>query len=318
MSIDKEKHILMGIDGSPGSRDALNYIGFVFSDNPDAYVDLLHILPPVPPIFTEPGKDLRELQHIQKSATKFEKECRERAASIMEEAKNILTQHNIEEENLSFLVRPRITELPREFLSMEKGGIYDAIVLGRRGMSRIEELFLGSLTNNILLRAKKVTICVVDGKFESKKLLLPIDGSPNSKRALNNAAWLLKGSEFTEVTILYVLTPLFPKEIKERSSEAEKIEAPLRDRLVRDAEELLANAKKRLIKERIPADSIKTHLETKSIGVATSILKIARNQNYNSIMIGRRGISRTKQFFFGSVSNKIIQQAQNMAVWVVS
>ncbi|MBW2663095.1 MAG: universal stress protein [Deltaproteobacteria bacterium] len=318
MSMDKEKHILMGIDGSPGSRDALNYIGLIFSDNPAAYVDLLHILPPVPPIFTEPGQDLRELQHIQKSAAKFEKECRERAASSMEEAKNILTQHNVKEDNLRFLVRPRVTELPREFLSMEKGGIYDAIVLGRRGMSRIEELFLGSLTNNILQLAKKITVCVVDGKIKSKKLLLPIDGSPNSKRAINNAAWLLKESDFTEVTILYVLTPLFPKEIKERISESEQIEAPLRDRLVRDAEELLANAKKRLIKEKIPVDSIQTHLETKSMGVAGSILKFARNQNYNSIMIGRRGISRTKQLFFGSVSHKIIQQAQNMAVWVVS
>lgn len=318
MSTDEEKHILMGIDGSPGSRDALNYIGLVFADNPDAYVDLLHILPPVPPIFTEPGKDLRESEYIQKSAAKFEKEYRERATSIMAEAKNILIQHNIEEKNLRFLVRPRVTALPREFLSMEEGGIYDAIILGRRGMSLIEELFLGSLTNNILQLAKKITVCVVDGKIKSKKLLLPIDGSPNSKRALNNAAWLLKGSEFTEVTILYVLTPLFPKEIKERGSGSEQIEAPLRNRLVRDAEELLANAKKALVKERIPEDSIKTRLETKSMGVAGSILKIARNQNYNSIMIGRRGISRTKQLFFGSVSNKIIQQAQNMAVWVVS
>ena len=35
------------------------------------------------------------------------------------------------------------------------------------------------------------------------------------------------------------------------------------------------------------------------------------------VMIGRRGISRTKRFLFGSVSNKIVQQARDMAVWVV-
>ncbi len=312
------KNILIGIDGSSGSREALNYIGLVFADNPDAHIDLLHILPPVPPLFTERGSDIRELQNIQRRAAKFEKECRERATSIMEDAKDILAQYHIGEENLGFLVRPRMTELAREFLLMEEGNMYDAIVLGRRGMSRIEQLFLGSLTNSVLQLAKKITICVVDGKIKSKKLLLPIDGSPNSRRALNNAAWLLTVSEFTEVAILYVLTPFFPKEIKEKSPESEKIEASLRNPLAKDAEELLANAKKTLEKEGVPADSIKTHLETKSTGIAGTILKFAKNQNYNSIMIGRRGISRTKQFLFGGVSNKIIQQVQDMAVWVVS
>jgi nucleotide-binding universal stress UspA family protein len=314
----QEKHILIGIDGSPGSHEALNYIGLVFANNPSVHINLLHILPPVPPLFTERSSDLRELQHIQNAAAKFEKECRERAAAIMEDAENILTQYNINKEKLCFLVRPRATGLAREFLSMERSAIYDAIVLGRRGMSRIEELFLGSLTNNILQLAKKVTICVVDGKIQSKKLLVPIDNSPNARRALHNAAWLSAGSAFTEVTVLHVIPSFFPKEIKEKSVESEKVEAPFRERLVNDAKELLTNAKEILIGEGVPEDSIKTHLETKSPRVARSILKFAKNQNYHSIMIGRRGISRAEQFFFGSVSNKIIQQAQNMAVWVVS
>ena len=180
--MDQEKHILIGIDGSPGSREALNYIGLIFADNPQAHIDLLHILPPVPPLFTERSGDIRELQHIQNAAAKFEKECREQAAQIMQDAENILTRYHMKKENLCFLVRPRVTELAREFLSMERSAIYDAIVLGRRGMSRIEELFLGSLTNNILQLAKKVMICVVDGKIQSKRLLVPLDGSPNARR----------------------------------------------------------------------------------------------------------------------------------------
>jgi nucleotide-binding universal stress UspA family protein len=318
MRIGQEKHILIGIDGSPGSRASLNYIGLIFANNPNVHIDLLHILPPIPPLFTELSSDIHELHSIQKSAAKFERECRERAAAIMEEAENTLTQYNIRKEKLCFLVRPRITGLAREFLAMERDAIYDAIVLGRRGMSRIEELFLGSLTSNILQLAKKVTICVVDGKIQSRKLLVPIDGSPNAGRALNNAAWLLAGSEFTEVTILHVIPSLFPKEIREASIESEKMDVSFRERLVNDARELLTNAKKRLVGQGISEDAINTQLETKSTGVARSILKFAKNQNHHSIMIGRRGISRTRQFLFGSVSNKIIQQAQNMAVWVVS
>jgi nucleotide-binding universal stress UspA family protein len=59
-------------------------------------------------------------------------------------------------------------------------------------------------------------------------------------------------------------------------------------------------------------------LEDRATHVGRSILKIARDGGYGSIIIGRRGISRAKQFLFGSVSNKVVQQSKNMAVWVVS
>jgi nucleotide-binding universal stress UspA family protein len=316
--MEKEKHILLGVDGSPGSREAVNYIGSVFADNPDVYVDILHVLPPIPPLFSQPEGDMDELRRLQDGAAVFEKKCRNQAASIMEKAEHILAQHGMKEGNFRFLVRPRITELAREFLSAEKGGLYDAVVIGRRGMSRIEELFMGSVTSNVLQLAKKVTVCVVDGKITSKKLLVPIDGSPNSRRIVDSAAWLFSNSRFTEITLFYVLTSLFSRDLERKDSEVEEIEAPFRERMTGDAEVLLANAKKTMVGQGISEDSVKTHLETKSRRVAKSILKFANDRNCDSIMIGRRGVSRAKQMLLGSVSNKIIQQAQDKAVWVVS
>jgi nucleotide-binding universal stress UspA family protein len=38
---------------------------------------------------------------------------------------------------------------------------------------------------------------------------------------------------------------------------------------------------------------------------------------YGTIVVGRRGISKAEQFLFGSVSNKIVQNAKDCTVWVV-
>jgi nucleotide-binding universal stress UspA family protein len=91
----------------------------------------------------------------------------------------------------------------------------------------------------------------------------------------------------------------------------------MEQRQIDDAEDMLSQAKTYLTEYDVPAFVIKTRLETRATEVAQTVLKEAREGGYGSIMIGRRGISRAKRFFFGSVSNKIVQQARDMAVWVV-
>jgi nucleotide-binding universal stress UspA family protein len=91
----------------------------------------------------------------------------------------------------------------------------------------------------------------------------------------------------------------------------------MEQRQIDDAEEMLSQAKTYLTECDVPAFAIKTRLETRAPEVAQAVLKEAREGGYGSIIIGRRGISRTRRFLFGSVSNKIVQQARDMAVWVV-
>jgi nucleotide-binding universal stress UspA family protein len=55
----------------------------------------------------------------------------------------------------------------------------------------------------------------------------------------------------------------------------------------------------------------------KKVGIARDILKEAENGKYDTLVIGRRGITGIKQFVFGSVSNKIVQLARKIAVIVV-
>ncbi|MFH1076785.1 MAG: universal stress protein [Pseudomonadota bacterium] len=313
----KERYILVGVDGSKGSKRALEYLALIFEGDPCLHVDMLHILPTIPPLYQETPKDMQALQHLRRCANQLATKNLKTAQVIMENAGRILEKGGMNGDNVRSLIRPKTMEIAREFLARDKGTIYDALMLGRRGITWIEELCMGSVTNNVLQLAHKVMVCMVDGKIQSKKLLIPVDGSPNSEHAIQNAAWLIRGSTFVEATIIYVVPPLF-SEKKSKTVESETISSLFHTYMTGSGESILAMAKELLMREGISPSLIRTHLEKNSFSIAHSIINFAKEHDYGSILLCRRGISKTRQFFLGSVSSKLIHEANSMAIWVVS
>jgi nucleotide-binding universal stress UspA family protein len=313
-----EKHILVGIDGSPASMAAVKYLGSIFGKGARVKIDLLHILPDIPDLFLEPGESMAEMVQIQDFAERVSEQNRRKAAALLEEATGILTGAGIHPANIRPLVKESSAGVARDILGLEQEGIYDGIVLGRHGMSAVEEFFMGSVTHKVLQHTQGLILCVTHGKIESGKILVPIDSSPNSKRVLDHVAWLLTEAGPMAVTILHVLAPLIVRDVTLMWTGLAELESTIEQRLIDDAEEMLSQAKTYLMESDVPTFAIKTRLETRAAGVARTILKEAKEGGYGSIMIGRRGVSRTERFLFGSVSNKIVQQARDIAVWVIS
>ena len=314
-----EKRILVGIDGSPASLAAVKYLAFIFGKGARVMIDLLHILPGIPPLFLEPGENMAQLLQIQDFAERLNKEDRHKADFLLNEATGILTDTGIPPKNIRPLIEEPSAGVSRDILALEQEGKYDAIVLGRHGMSAVETFLMGSVTHKVLQHTKGLPLCVVHGKIESRKLLVPIDSSPNSKRVLDHVAWLLAETGPMEVAIFHVVAPLIAREMPLIWTGLPELRLNVEQRVLDDAEDMLSQAKTYLTERDIPGFAIKTRLEkTSAPGVAPAILNEAREGGYGSIMIGRRGISRTERFLFGSVSNKIVQQARDMAVWVVS
>lgn len=313
-----EKHILVGIDGSPASMDVVKYLVFILGKGARVKIDLLYILPDIPALFLEPGESMAEMLQIQDFAEKVHKENRHEADLVLKEATGILTGAGIPQESIRTLVKELSAGVARDILALEQEGNYDGIVLGRHGTSAIEEFLMGNVTHKVLQHTKGPILCIIHGKIDSRRLLVPVDSSPNSKRVLDRVAWLLAEAGPMEVTILHAVAPLIVGDMTLMWTGLPELESTIEQRVIDDAEEMLSQAKTFLIQNNVPAFAIKTRLVTKALGVARTIMKEAREGGYGSIMIGRRGVSRTERFLFGSVSNKIVLQARDMAVWVVS
>lgn len=155
------------------------------------------------------------------------------------------------------------------------------------------------------------------------KILIAIDASENSLKAVKYAAGIL-GSE-SQVTLLHVFFKLPPEDLQRRDLPHHNVSFSGSTKEFRTwlsqqraaAEEALDRAKKVLINGGVDPKSIEVKIEERRQGVAADILNELKKGGYDTVIMGRRGLSGVKRFFLGSVTAKIIHHAEDCAVWVV-
>jgi nucleotide-binding universal stress UspA family protein len=66
------------------------------------------------------------------------------------------------------------------------------------------------------------------------------------------------------------------------------------------------------------SDQINTKLVSGVPSRAEAIVKEAREGDYGTIVLGRRGLSKVQEFLLGRVSNKVIHIIRRRALWIVT
>ncbi|MEW5734346.1 MAG: universal stress protein [Thermodesulfobacteriota bacterium] len=152
-------------------------------------------------------------------------------------------------------------------------------------------------------------------------VLLAVDNSKNSQKAVDYVC--ANVGRDTVVTVFSVLpdvasacdmddpslVPIFKDNRKAFCS--------LEDAKKAAAKGFAENAKTCLTNAGFPAKNVKVKVVKKKGDVAGQIIAEAQKGGHDTIVMGRRGLSGIKEFFLGSVSNKVVQQAQGLAVLVV-
>jgi len=135
-----------------------------------------------------------------------------------------------------------------------------------------------------------------------KKILVPLDGSKNSFRGLDQAIDLARQCQAT-ITGLYVV-PLPPPRTDYQLKDIEKY-------FLKNAAKFMANAKKRSAQKGILFyDKIVYGDE------GQKIIKFAKDKKFDLIVIGSRGHSGLKELFLGSTSNYVLHKA-SMPILIV-
>jgi nucleotide-binding universal stress UspA family protein len=154
-----------------------------------------------------------------------------------------------------------------------------------------------------------------------KKILVAFDDSENAMRAVEFIA-----KSFTidhKITLFSVildtpaicdmdnpsLTPYFMAQKAAFCSVEDKKKAFVK--------EALQKAKELLIKAGFEEDNITIKVAETEKGVARGIIQEA-NLGYDTLIMGRRGLSGIKEFFLGSVSQKVLQSAKAVSVVLVN
>jgi nucleotide-binding universal stress UspA family protein len=148
----------------------------------------------------------------------------------------------------------------------------------------------------------------------TKTLLIAVDGSENSDRAIAYVADMLGNVSDLSITILRIIS--IPPEDYFYTSEEQSI-------WIQKQETAAITSVDRYIRLLIDAGIEEAALHKKIrkgvfASIAEVILEELKRCGANTLVIGRRGISKKEEFIYGSTSNKLLHAPKGAtALWVI-
>ena len=147
----------------------------------------------------------------------------------------------------------------------------------------------------------------------NKKVLLAVDASENSRRAVAYVAQMLGACEKFYVILLHVINP--PEE-NNFSVQSEQKKWLQRYRL--KIESMLKQYRQILLQGGFSPQALDLKATLGDCpSVAECILAEQKRRDCSTIVVGRQGLSRSEEFLFGSVSSKLVSRAKDCTIWVV-
>jgi nucleotide-binding universal stress UspA family protein len=159
-----------------------------------------------------------------------------------------------------------------------------------------------------------------------ERFLIALDCTPGCTKIIDYMLRVVSGTQACEFVIFHVLATESPDKL--RREEVQRIERkhPARPDLAgyfwneEDEKRMtrcFAEAKEKLILGGFAPESVSCSFAVESGYTADIILAKALELNCSTIVLGRRRLSRVKQFLVGSVSATVIRLARGSAVWVI-
>lgn len=157
-----------------------------------------------------------------------------------------------------------------------------------------------------------------------RKILLAVDGSETSKRAVEYVGEILCDSGGIDITLYHVLEipPMLlehggsKESLKELEKELKEWERRKKEQVEK---EVFAPARRTLREKGIcaGADTIQTKLTEDAHPVALAIIREIKQGGYDTVVLGRQGTTMLKEFVFGSVACKVVHHITGCAIWIV-
>lgn len=316
----KKKKILMAVDGSRWATELVDYVAEVCQPR-TAEVVLFHVTTPVPESFWDVEKN-PTFRTSRAPARAWEDAWRLMIEDFVQRASEILKKAGFEGSGIRVIIQPRRVGIARDIVTEAERG-YDAVVVGRRGMSDMRDLVLGGVSTKLMSRLTRVPVWLVGEKTPGGGFLVALDASDESLKAVTHAAPFLAAKP-RDVLLLHVVRGLDPQAEalarflapEDQKDWLKKVQEEIR-RASGYMDEVFERAFMILEEQGVPRDLVKTKVVSGVSSRAAAIVDTAVSEGYGTIVMGRRGLSRVEEFFIGRVSNKVIQLAKNHTVWIV-
>jgi nucleotide-binding universal stress UspA family protein len=163
------------------------------------------------------------------------------------------------------------------------------------------------------MKSEETSMKSEETPMKDKHLLVAVDESESSRRAVLYVADILGGFPGFTVTLLRII----PEPEEDFFDSEEELNGWVKEE-IQTANKMLGNYRQILIQSGFPEDKVRIRSclgEAKSL--AEAILETRCDLTCCTVVVGRHHKSKTEEFLFGSTSSKLIHEAKNCAIWVV-
>ena len=313
MAAVRQKMIVVPIDGTENSLRSLNYVNLMFGPQHNLNVTVFHGLPSLPPVLIEESsKDARIVEQIQ-SLKKMNIGLAER---LLTDAKNKLIKMAFGEQAVATVYQERRVGIARDICNWAEDNRADAVIISTRGRVKLAAFYLGETANKVLEYSRSCPVWMVKGTVEKKHAILAVDNSKNALRAVAHAGFMLSGTD-VNVTVFHSkrdFKRFLPKELADEFPELQKFWQRKAGKVMLP---FIQKAKDLLLEAGLREGQISTKLVDGGRSAAADILEEMNSSKAGSLFMGLRGYSSVKDFTMGSITRKVLNQAEDMAVCIV-
>lgn len=308
-----DRKILVTVDGSVHSNNTLEYLSQLFVNQKNISFELISFVF----LGTLPsGHELLGEKEILNIVGPKIKSSVKTAEHHLSKGIKQLVKSGISDERCSSRVKLYRANLAASIINEARAGYYDSLVIGRRGLSKLEELVLGSVSSEALKKNHSLPMWIVDGKIESQKILLPVDGSPETLQAVDHLAFIVADNPDAEITLFHSKALLANHHELSQEECMKHLDQDWCDTKLQNEETHLNVPEQILIDNGFPAERIKRLETSKGIYPSRQIVRQAFIDGFGTIVMGRRSSQKGKGLW-GSVSEKVIAMSENIAVWII-
>lgn len=290
-----EKHLLVTVGEDPSAFHGVRFIGAFFSPRAKAETRITLFYAAPGPARVWPHEVTHEtVRRKEAESARIESEGRER----LDQARELCVSQGFAPDMVHKKLVVRASTRIKDILTEGEDGLYDAVLLGRRGLTRLSEFLDESITRQMMTESYHfpLWICRRPGVGRSN-VLVCVDGSQPALKIADHVGFMLSGEANHSVVLCQVARP--------------------GDRPGQSVERNLETAAATLRENRFPAERISTRILSGD-NVAQALLEEAERGRYAVVAMGQTGAGQAtlRKFFFGSVSETLFRKLEGAVLWL--
>lgn len=310
-----ERKILVALDGSIQDGRTINYIITIFRNQPDIVFTFATVLPS--PTLS-PSQQLLDSDTLEKPH-----DARSQGLKIKHQKHHDAVIQKLKEKGFqddqfeSLIVFSPITPALKLY-TIGQRQLYDALLLARRGLDMLTSLVTGSTSNAILKKSHTMPIWVLNGEPTNANFMIPVDCSSHCMAGIDHLAFILHDNPNATITLFHA-TPLL-------ATKPDKSEGLCYLKWGKEWQEEMNCtdttshyhffAAQMILREAgFPTIRTNTAMPMMDIEPARAIVRYSEKSHLNTIVLGRR--PDTDKGFFKGVSDRVLANVKDSAVWIV-